>query len=74
MLTGGLFALTAKTYAEGASMFPEAGGWSSSRTHRRTCDLGVKDLPVQYQDAVGRRRLSRMEQVERAAIVRALAV
>src|SRR5437764_1423233 len=29
MLAGGLFALTAKTYAEGASMFPEAGGSSS---------------------------------------------
>src|SRR2546421_12719140 len=26
MLAGGLFALTAKTYAEGAAMFPEAGG------------------------------------------------
>src|SRR5438093_886614 len=25
MLAGGLFALTAKTYAEGAAMFPEAG-------------------------------------------------
>src|ERR1700722_18637033 len=29
MLAGGLFALTAKTYAEGAAMFPEAGGSSS---------------------------------------------
>src|ERR1700757_4523768 len=29
MLAGGLFALTAKTYAEGSSMFPEAGGSSS---------------------------------------------
>src|SRR3954463_4101718 len=29
MLAGGLFALTAKTYAEGASMYPEAGGSSS---------------------------------------------
>src|SRR5256885_12860573 len=26
MLAGGLFALTAKTYAEGAAMYPEAGG------------------------------------------------
>ena len=34
MLAGGLFALTAKTYAEGASMFPEAGG--SSRATRST--------------------------------------
>src|SRR5436190_21859105 len=33
MLAGGLFALTAKTYAEGASMFPEAGGSSSSARH-----------------------------------------
>src|SRR5205085_384438 len=30
---GGLFALTAKTYAEGASMFPEAGGSSSFARH-----------------------------------------
>src|SRR4051794_18395821 len=29
IVAGGLFALTAKTYAEGASMFPEAGGSSS---------------------------------------------
>src|SRR3979490_2628053 len=29
MVAGGLFALTAKTYAEGASMIPEAGGSSS---------------------------------------------
>jgi APA family basic amino acid/polyamine antiporter len=29
MLAGGLFALTAKTYAEGAAMIPEAGGSSS---------------------------------------------
>src|SRR5213080_2774657 len=29
IFAGGLFALTAKTYAEGASMFPEAGGSSS---------------------------------------------
>src|SRR5881227_3753472 len=29
----GLFALTAKTYAEGASMFPEAGGSSSFARH-----------------------------------------
>src|SRR3989440_3966912 len=26
MFAGGLFVLTAKTYAEGAAMFPEAGG------------------------------------------------
>src|SRR3982751_6260167 len=30
---GGLFALTAKTYSEGASMFPEAGGSSSFARH-----------------------------------------
>ena len=30
---GGLFALTAKTYAEGAAMFPEAGGSSSFARH-----------------------------------------
>src|SRR6266487_1421667 len=29
IFAGGLFALTAKTYAEGASMFPEAGGSAS---------------------------------------------
>jgi APA family basic amino acid/polyamine antiporter len=33
MIAGGLFALTAKTYAEGASMFPEAGGSSSFARH-----------------------------------------
>jgi len=33
MGAGGLFALTAKTYAEGASMFPEAGGSSSFARH-----------------------------------------
>ena len=33
MLAGGLFALTAKTYAEGASMYPEAGGSSSFARH-----------------------------------------
>src|SRR4051812_10824221 len=33
IFAGGLFALTAKTYAEGASMFPEAGGSSSSARH-----------------------------------------
>jgi basic amino acid/polyamine antiporter, APA family len=33
MLAGGLFALTANTYAEGASMFPEAGGSSSFARH-----------------------------------------
>src|SRR5215510_2787190 len=33
ILAGGLFALTAKTYAEGASMFPEAGGSSSFARH-----------------------------------------
>ena len=33
MLAGGLFALTYKTYAEGASMFPEAGGSSSFARH-----------------------------------------
>src|SRR4051812_34275206 len=32
-MAGGLFALTAKTYAEGASMFPEAGGSSSFARH-----------------------------------------
>jgi sigma-54 dependent transcriptional regulator, acetoin dehydrogenase operon transcriptional activator AcoR len=39
---------------------------------RRTCDLTLRDLPDRYRDRVGRRRLSRLEQVERAAIVRAL--
>ncbi len=33
LLAGGLFALTAKTYAEGAAMFPEAGGSSSFARH-----------------------------------------
>src|SRR5207253_8502560 len=33
ILAGGLFALTAKTYAEGAAMFPEAGGSSSFARH-----------------------------------------
>src|SRR3989442_13681237 len=33
ILAGGLFALTAKTYAEGASMYPEAGGSSPFARH-----------------------------------------
>src|SRR6202161_3971491 len=33
MLAGALFALTAKTYVEGATMFPEAGGASSFARH-----------------------------------------
>jgi APA family basic amino acid/polyamine antiporter len=33
MFAGGLFVLTAKTYAEGASMHPEAGGSSSFARH-----------------------------------------
>src|SRR5450631_4688431 len=33
VFAGGLFALTAKTYAEGAAMFPEAGGASSFARH-----------------------------------------
>ena len=33
MFAGGLFVLTAKTYAEGASMYPEAGGSSSFAHH-----------------------------------------
>ncbi len=33
MCAGGLFVCTAKTYAEGASMFPEAGGSSSFARH-----------------------------------------
>src|ERR1700748_955889 len=33
IFAGGLFALTAKTYAEGASMYPEAGGASSFARH-----------------------------------------
>src|SRR3954465_10463430 len=33
MLAGGLFALTAKTYAEAAAMFPGAGGSSSFARH-----------------------------------------
>jgi APA family basic amino acid/polyamine antiporter len=33
LFAGGLFVLTAKTYAEGASMYPEAGGSSSFARH-----------------------------------------
>ena len=33
VFAGGLFVLTAKTYAEGAAMFPEAGGSSSFARH-----------------------------------------
>src|SRR5450759_1454188 len=33
VFAGGLFALTAKTYSEGAAMFPEAGGSSSFARH-----------------------------------------
>src|ERR1700749_1373038 len=33
LFAGALFALTAKTYAEGAAMFPEAGGSSSFARH-----------------------------------------
>ncbi|HET9161859.1 MAG TPA: universal stress protein [Solirubrobacterales bacterium] len=33
LFAGGLFALAAKTYAEGAAMFPEAGGSSSFARH-----------------------------------------
>jgi APA family basic amino acid/polyamine antiporter len=33
IFAGGLFVLTAKTYAEGASMYPEAGGSSSFARH-----------------------------------------
>src|SRR3954467_9548701 len=33
IVAGGLFALTAKTYVEGAAMFPEAGGSSSFARH-----------------------------------------
>jgi APA family basic amino acid/polyamine antiporter len=33
LFAGGLFALTAKTYMEGAAMFPEAGGSSSFARH-----------------------------------------
>jgi APA family basic amino acid/polyamine antiporter len=33
VFAGGLFALSAKTYAEGAAMFPEAGGSSSFARH-----------------------------------------
>jgi len=33
LFAGGLFALTAKTYAEGSAMFPEAGGSSSFARH-----------------------------------------
>jgi APA family basic amino acid/polyamine antiporter len=33
IFAGGLFALTAKTYAEGAAMYPEAGGSSSFARH-----------------------------------------
>src|SRR5881392_1432590 len=33
LFAGGLFALTAKSYSEGAAMFPEAGGASSFARH-----------------------------------------
>ena len=33
LMAGGLFAITAKTYAEGAAMFPEAGGSSCFARH-----------------------------------------
>src|SRR5215217_166165 len=33
LFAGGLFTLTAQTYAEGATMFPEAGGSSSFARH-----------------------------------------
>src|SRR6201993_2704435 len=33
LITGGIFYLTAATYAEGTSMFPEAGGSSSFARH-----------------------------------------
>src|SRR5579875_378781 len=33
LLAGTLFAITAKSYAEGATMFPEAGGASSFARH-----------------------------------------
>ena len=33
LFAGGLFVLTAKTYAEGAAMYPEAGGSSSFARH-----------------------------------------
>src|ERR1700743_3021044 len=33
VFAGGLFVLTAKTYAEGAAMYPEAGGSSSFARH-----------------------------------------
>src|ERR1700753_2784753 len=33
LFAGGVVALTAKSYAEGASMFPEAGGSSSFARH-----------------------------------------
>src|SRR2546430_3615556 len=39
IFAGGLFALTAKTYAEGASMFPEAGFFFQAED-------GIRDLTV----------------------------
>jgi transcriptional regulator of acetoin/glycerol metabolism len=45
---------------------------SAALVGRRTSDLTVRDLPAAYQGAGRRRRLTRMEQVERSAIVRAL--
>src|SRR5205809_7440238 len=46
MFAGGLFVLTAKTYAEGASMFPEAGGASTgeARIPRPQRPVGFREL------------------------------
>lgn len=42
--------------------------------HRKTCDITLRDLPAQLVESDGGgRRLTRMEQLERAAIERALA-
>ena len=45
VFAGGLFALTAKTYAEGAAMFPEAGGSSSLKVKRSSPYSRTKSSP-----------------------------
>jgi transcriptional regulator of acetoin/glycerol metabolism len=39
---------------------------------RRTCDITLRDLPLRFRAFDGRRRLTRMEQIECAAIRQAL--
>src|ERR1700704_6600714 len=65
ILAGGLFALTAKTYAEGAAMFPEAGGSSSvARPPVKTLGRGRRDVP-----GGGRLVLVRPPRVQRGGVV-----